>query len=460
MRQTLHLGIAAGLMVTMCLTHGSAQSPAPTPTPTFSRDVAPDSLRQLRHLPSRRRKRADVAHQLPGGASLGAAPSATRSPTAAMPPWHADAPPGTFENERRLTAAQKRRHRPVGGGRCARGRPRGPPAARRRFDDGWRIGTAGRRLRDARRLRGARARHDRVRVLLHPDELHRDASGCRRSKCGPATARSCTTCSSTTRRRRTARRARPVLAPNPRAQPRCRAREHRLRRRATPGRPSRAASRPMRLAPIRRSSATARPCACAPGGVLQFQMHYTTNGTAGTDRTKVGMVLRQGSRRPGDPRDRPFLNAHADDSCRRRRPSRGHRRRVPAGRDASGASSRTRTCAASGGATRWRCPTAPSRPSCRCRATTSTGRPTTCSRSRCGAQGQPHRLDRLVRQLGGEPVQPRSHDHREVGRSDVGGDAVFRSPVQRRLGGGHDGRRTSSPTRRARGSRATRPVAS
>ena len=28
-----------------------------------------------------------------------------------------------------------------------------------------------------------------------------------------------------------------------------------------------------------------------PGGVLQFQLHYSTNGTAGTDRTRVGMVL-------------------------------------------------------------------------------------------------------------------------------------------------------------------------
>ena len=28
-----------------------------------------------------------------------------------------------------------------------------------------------------------------------------------------------------------------------------------------------------------------------PGGVLQFQMHYTTNGTAGTDRSKVGLIF-------------------------------------------------------------------------------------------------------------------------------------------------------------------------
>ena len=29
----------------------------------------------------------------------------------------------------------------------------------------------------------------------------------------------------------------------------------------------------------------------APGGVIEFQMHYTANGTAGTERSKVGMIF-------------------------------------------------------------------------------------------------------------------------------------------------------------------------
>ena len=28
---------------------------------------------------------------------------------------------------------------------------------------------------------------------------------------------------------------------------------------------------------------------CEPGGVIELQMHYTTNGEAATDRTKVGL---------------------------------------------------------------------------------------------------------------------------------------------------------------------------
>jgi hypothetical protein len=28
-----------------------------------------------------------------------------------------------------------------------------------------------------------------------------------------------------------------------------------------------------------------------PGGVIELQMHYTANGTAGSDRTRVGLIF-------------------------------------------------------------------------------------------------------------------------------------------------------------------------
>jgi hypothetical protein len=58
----------------------------------------------------------------------------------AMPPWFADAPHGTFENERHLTAAEK----DVIARWVAAGAPQGNPAdlpAPPAFADGWRIGT-------------------------------------------------------------------------------------------------------------------------------------------------------------------------------------------------------------------------------------------------------------------------------------------------------------------------------
>ena len=47
-------------------------------------------------------------------------------------------------------------------------------------------------------------------------------------------------------------------------------------------------------------------------------------------------------------------------------------------------------------------------------------------------QGIAAPVERLVRQLGGEQVEPRPESRRQVGRSDVGRDAVHRSPLQSR----------------------------
>src|SRR6185436_20479548 len=45
-----------------------------------------------------------------------------------------------------------------------------------------------------------------------------------------------------------------------------------------------------------------------PGGVIELQMHYTANGTAGTDRTRVGMIFTKEP--PADEiRASQFLNA-------------------------------------------------------------------------------------------------------------------------------------------------------
>ena len=46
----------------------------------------------------------------------------------------------------------------------------------------------------------------------------------------------------------------------------------------------------------------------APGGLLHLQVHYTANGTAGTDRSKVGLVFAKEA--PGEEmRASQFLNA-------------------------------------------------------------------------------------------------------------------------------------------------------
>ena len=56
-----------------------------------------------------------------------------------MPPWHADAPPGHFRNDRRLTAAEKATLTAWVDQGCPEGDPaKAPPAPQ--FQDGWRLG--------------------------------------------------------------------------------------------------------------------------------------------------------------------------------------------------------------------------------------------------------------------------------------------------------------------------------
>ena len=171
-----------------------------------------DPLRQLRRVPSRRRDRADVAHHLRRGASVGPGASCARSPNGVMPPWHADAPHGTFRNERGLTPAQKDLIERWAAAGAPEGNPSDlPPRAdvRRRLGDR----PAGCDLRDAGGLPRPRQGHDRVRALLHPDELHRrEMAAGDRGAAGQST-RSCTTCSCTTRRLRMVRARRRCCSP-------------------------------------------------------------------------------------------------------------------------------------------------------------------------------------------------------------------------------------------------------
>src|SRR5687767_4640851 len=84
---------------------GQATSTAAA-APTFTRDVAPILYRNCVHC----HRAGEIAPMsLITYAEVRPWARAIRKATAdgVMPPWHADAPEGTFENERRLTAADK-----------------------------------------------------------------------------------------------------------------------------------------------------------------------------------------------------------------------------------------------------------------------------------------------------------------------------------------------------------------
>ena len=114
---------------------------------------------------------------------------------------------------------------------------------------------------------------------------------------------------------------------------------------ARSGRPTSAASR--RTSRASCSSRASAPC-CAATQDIVLQMHYTTNGTEATDRTTVGIIYAEASRRRSSQRGGMALNPRfvipaGDGNARSARATQA----IAAGRhDASRRSRRTCTCAA------------------------------------------------------------------------------------------------------------------
>ena len=162
-----------------------------------------------------------------------------------------------------------------------------------------------------------------------------------------------------------------------------------------------------------------------PGGVIELQMHYTANGKAAKDRTEIGFQFSK------DPSPREVRVTHFFTVRCRCWPALtllsmptfvcerwvcGASSPHPRSRDAVAVHARVAGRDEEG------------HPSCR--PTTSTGRRTTSSRSRSRSRRRQADVDGMVRQLHVEQGQPGSDGDGEVGRSDVGGDAVHGVPLQ------------------------------
>ncbi|MGH9349811.1 MAG: thiol-disulfide isomerase [Vicinamibacterales bacterium] len=265
-----------------------AASPSgdPPASPTFTRDVAPILYKNCVtcHRPGEIAPMSLITYADVRPWARGIRQAVAEG---VMPPWHADAPAGTFENERGLTDLDK----DVIARWVAGGAPQGhpgdlPPAPR--FPEGWRIGTPDAvfemqeeypvpasgtieyeyfyiptNFTEAKWLQAIEVRPGN-RALVHHVLTFYEAP-----PEGPRMA--------------------PVLEFVP---------EHSKVPPRNPG--SRAPRKPIGPSRIVATYAPGtdpqvfRPGTAlrlAPGGVLKLQMHYTANGTAGTDRTQVGMIF-------------------------------------------------------------------------------------------------------------------------------------------------------------------------
>ena len=259
--------------------------------PTFSKDVAPIVYKNCVscHRPG---ESAPMSLMTYADARPWARAMTRRVADGSMPPWHADAETGTFENERRLTPEEKAVIARWADGGAPEGDPKDLPAAPK-FATGWSIGTPDAvftmtedypvpatgtieyeyftiptNFTEARWLQAIEVRPGN-RALVHhvlvyyqapPDGSAAAVAGVlefntQDSRIPPTTTRG--------------------IAARPRARG---VGQRRLIATYAPG-----------TAPqvFRPGTAMRLPA----GGVIELQMHYTANGTAGTDRSTVGMIF-------------------------------------------------------------------------------------------------------------------------------------------------------------------------
>jgi hypothetical protein len=274
------------LTAAIAATDSRDTSDAAAPVPTFTRDVAPILY-----------KNCVACHRAGEIAPMSLITYAEVRPWARgirqavaqgiMPPWHADAPAGTFENERRLTDTEKDILSRWAAGGAPQGDPKDLPAPPQ-FTDGWRIGKPDMifempeeyavpasgtieyenfyiptNFTEEKWVQAVEVRPGNRQLVHHVLAFYQAPPE------GPQMA--------------------PVLQYIP---------DHMKIPQRKPGlKPTRQAIGPNRLiasyAPgtdpqVFRPGTALR---LAPGGIIQFQMHYTANGTAGVDRSRIGFIF-------------------------------------------------------------------------------------------------------------------------------------------------------------------------
>jgi hypothetical protein len=283
-------------------TFAGGQAPASSPVPTFSRDVAPILFKNCT---SCHRPGEIAPMSLLSYAEARPHAKAIRDEISEghMPPWHAEAPTGTFLNERGLSDDEKR----VLMRWANNGAPEGNPAdlpPTPRYPDGWAMGTPDVVLEmqeeykvpaegvieyeyfyiptnftEAKWVQAIEVRPGNREVVHHALAFYRAAPDIKRA---------------------------PVLRPN-------------RDQNELPPTPRQGTRPQQRELPPSRLLATYAPgtnpqvmrpgtaIRLEPGGTIELQMHYTASGKPSSDRTKVGLRFST-DREPREVRVSHFFN--------------------------------------------------------------------------------------------------------------------------------------------------------
>jgi len=294
--------LAAVPLVTTILT-AAAAAQAPAAVPTFTKDVAPILYKNCTtcHRPGEIAPMSLLTYE---DARPYAKAIRDEIGEGHMPPWHADAPAGTFENERRLGDADKKTILDWIAGGAPRGNPRDQPP-QPQYADGWQIGKPDvvfemqedykipakgtveyeyfyipTNFTEAKYVQAIEVRPGNRKVVHHVLVQYQAKPDLTRTpvlKFKPEYAR----------------------LPEPKFGDRQPHREQ--------GVPTRLIGTyaPGTLPQVFREGTALR---LEPGGVIELQMHYTTSGEPATDRTKVGIVFSKDPA-PREVRPSAFYNA-------------------------------------------------------------------------------------------------------------------------------------------------------
>ena len=286
MQNTIRAGLTLGSLVlaaTGAVMAGQAGPTVSAQPPTFSKDVAPIVFKNCAgcHRPG---ESAPMSLLTYADARPWARAMSRRVAEGSMPPWHADAESGTFENERRLSADEKAVMTRWADAGAPEGNPKDLPAAPT-FADGWSIGTP-----DA--------------VFQMAEDYAVPASGTIQYQYFTIPTNFTETKWVQAIEVRPGNRALVhhvlVYYPAPASTDNALSR---VLDTGLGGRGGAAGGGRGGLGNVRRLIATYAPGTAPqvfrtgtamrlpPGGTLMLQMHYTSNGTAGTDRSKVGMIF-------------------------------------------------------------------------------------------------------------------------------------------------------------------------
>jgi hypothetical protein len=284
--------LAAALVAAVTVTLAAGPAPAvlvsrqsSPPVPTFARDVAPVLYSKCAecHRPGEIGPMSLLTYE---EARPWARAIARRVSDGTMPPWHAEASDGTFTNERKLTAQEKDViARWVAGGAPAGDRADMPPPPA--YVEGWTIGKPDLILEMAEDYRVPADGAVAYEYFYLPTNLT-EAKWVEAIEIRPGNRAL----------------VHHVLAfyqappDTPRAPQVLKLPAHmKLPPRITGDRPPQETKVPNRLiatytpgsGPMQLKPGAAMRL--APGGVIELQMHYTTNGTAASDRTRVGLIF-------------------------------------------------------------------------------------------------------------------------------------------------------------------------